>query len=393
MFFGWRVVAGAFVGMLLANGLFTYAFTILVNPIRVEFGASLEQVMYSLTLGTMGGLILGPVIGSMIDRYSVRHLMTLGCLLTVAGLYAVSRTQSITVFNLVFGVTMALSLGLMSSMTGSAVVARWFTRNRGKALGIAAMGTSVGGVVVPGLLTWWVEASGWRGAVQNMALLTLLVITPLIWLTIRNRPEDLGFYPEGDDEPPVEIGEVVLPAVGMAGIVRMRSFWLIGLSMGMIFAAFASMLVNLGPYASRLGNSETAISTMIAVLSMGGLLGKLLFGMAADRINLKYGLWAAHALLLLAFSLLLLEPPYWVLLIAAVSFGLSTGGLLPVWNAMVARIFGVDKFGRAMGIMGPLITLCILPAYALVGRLFDSTGSFSTGLVLFSGVVIANCSL
>jgi hypothetical protein len=55
---------------------------------------------------------------------------------------------------------------------------------------------------------------------------------------------------------------------------------------------------------------------------------------------------------------------------------------------MVARIFGVDKFGRAMGIMGPLITLCILPAYALVGRLFDSTGSFSTGLVLFSGVVI-----
>lgn len=393
MFFGWRVVAGAFVGMLLANGLFTYAFTILVNPIRLEFGASLEQVMYSLTLGTMGGLILGPVIGSMIDRYSVRHLMTLGCLLTVAGLYAVSRTQSITVFNVVFGVTMALSLGLMSSMTGSAAVARWFTRNRGKALGIAAMGTSVGGVVVPALLTWWVEASGWRGAVQNMALLTLLVITPLIWLTIRNRPEDLGLYPEGDDEPPAEIGAAAPPAAGMSGIVRMRSFWLIGLSMGMVFAAFASMLANLGPYAARLGNSETAISTMIAVLSMGGLLGKLLFGMAADRINLKYGLWAAHALLLLAFSLLLLEPPYWVLLIAAVSFGLSTGGLLPVWNAMVARIFGVDKFGRAMGIMGPLITLCILPAYALVGRLFDTTGSYSTGLVLFSGVVIIGAAL
>lgn len=393
MFFGWRVVAGAFVGMLLANGLFTYAFTILVNPIRAEFGASLEQVMYSLTLGTMGGLILGPVIGSMIDRYSVRHLMTVGCLLTVAGLYSVSHTQSIAVFNLVFGVTMAFSLGLVSSMTGSAVVTRWFTRNRGKALGIAAMGTSVGGVVVPGLLTWWVEAYGWRGAVQNMALLTLVVITPFIWLNIRNRPDDLGLYPEGDGEPLAEIGTAAPPATGMVGILRMRSFWLIGLSMGMVFAAFTSMLANLGPYAARLGNSDTAISFMIAVLSTGGLLGKLLFGTAADRIDLKYGLWAAHALLLLSFSLLLLEPPYWLLLMAATSFGLSTGGLLPVWNAMVARIFGVDKFGRAMGMMGPLITLCILPAYALVGRLFDSTGSYSTGLVLFSGVVFIAAAL
>ncbi|MFT4520431.1 MAG: putative MFS family arabinose efflux permease, partial [Halioglobus sp.] len=82
MFFGWRVVGGAFFGMLLANGLFTYGFTILVNPIRAEFGASLEEVMYSLTMGTMGGLIFGPLIGICIDRYSVRLLMTLGCLVS-----------------------------------------------------------------------------------------------------------------------------------------------------------------------------------------------------------------------------------------------------------------------------------------------------------------------
>ena len=55
MYIGWRVVAGAFVGMVLANGMFTYAFTVLVDPIREEFGASLEQVMYGLTLGTLFG--------------------------------------------------------------------------------------------------------------------------------------------------------------------------------------------------------------------------------------------------------------------------------------------------------------------------------------------------
>ena len=386
MFAGWRVVSGAFVGMLLSSGLFTYAFTVLVNPIRDEFGASVEQVMYSLTVGTLCSLILAPLTGIMIDRFSVRHLMTAGSLVTVVGLYAVSLTQSIVMFNLLFGITMALSMSMMGIMAGSAVVARWFTRMRGKALGIAAMGTSLGGVIVPALLTWWVEDSGWRYALQNVALLTLVLVTPLIWFSVRNRPQDLHLHPDGNAEQPTELGEAA--TLGMASIVRTRSFWLVGLSMGMVFAAFSSMLANLGPYAARLGNSDAKISTLIAVLSIGGLLGKLVFGTAADRINMKFGMTASHALLLLSFSLLLLEPPYWVLMIAASSFGLSTGGMLPVWNAMMARVFGVDSFGRAMGAMGPLITLCMLPAYAVVGRLFDSTDSYNAGLMLFSGVVL-----
>ena len=390
---GWRVVAGAFVGMVMANGFFTYAFTILVNPIRAEFSASLEQVMYSLTLGTLGGLFLSPVIGTMIDRYSVRHIMSLGGLITVAGLYGMANAQSILAFNIIFGITMSLSLGTMSTMTGSAVVSRWFTGNRGKALGVAAMGTSVGGMLFPALLTAWVESVGWRGAVENTALLTLFVVTPFIWLTIRNRPQDLGLQPAQMPQADVAPGPETTAALTMPQIIRMRSFWLIGLSMGMVCASFATMLANLSPYAARLGVSDGAISTMIAVLSLGGLAGKLVFGAAADRINLKYGLWAAHCLLLIAFSLLLLEPPYWVLLIAAVCFGLATGGLLPVWNAMVAQVFGVNSFGRAMGAMGPLITLNILPAYAVVGRLFDSTGSYSAGLILFGGVIVGAAAM
>jgi len=388
MFVGWRVVAGAFVAMVLTNGMFTYGFTVMVNPIREDFGASLEQVMYSLTLGTLGGLVVGPVVGSLIDRYSVRLLMTTGCLITVVGLYALAQTQSILMFSILFGVTMTLSMNTMSSLPGSAVVSRWFTRNRGKALGIAAMGTSLGGVIIPALLAWWVDTGGWRAAMENLALLTLLVITPFVWFTVRNRPQDMGLLPDGDSEP-VDVSEAAsVPSMGMKDIVRTPAFWLVGLSMGCVFAAFSSMLANLGPYAARLGNSEAAVSTIIAVLSVGGLVGKLVFGTAADRINLKFGLWGSHALLLLAFGLLLLEPPFWVLLIAATSFGLSTGGMLPVWNAMMARVFGVDSFGRAVGAMGPLITLCILPAFGIVGRLFDATGSYSSSLQLFGGVIV-----
>lgn len=387
MFFGWRVVAGAFVGMLLANGFFTYAFTILVNPIREEFGVGLEQVMYSLTLGTICGLLVAPVTGILIDRYSVRHLMTAGASITAAGFYFISKAESIGVFNALVGVTMAISMAVAGSMAGSAAVSRWFTSSLGKAMGVASMGTSVGGIIVPALLTWWLEREGWRGAMQNLSLATLLVIVPFIWLSVRSRPADIGLQPEGmkplDDATTIPPGS----ALNMAQIVRLPAFWFIGLSMGMVFSAFASMLANLAPYAARLGVSEASISTMIAVLAVGGLVGKISFGIAADRINLKLGLWTAHGFLGTAFVILIFEPPYALMLVAAFSFGLSTGGLLPVWNAMVARVFGVDSFGRAMGAMGPLITLSIIPAYIIVGRLFDSTGDYTTGLIVFSGAI------
>lgn len=393
MFFGWRVVAGAFVGMVLANGMFTYAFTVLVDPIRKEFGASLEQVMYGLTLGTFFGLLVGPLTGVLIDRYSVRYLMTLGCLVTAAGLYAISTAQSIGTFSLLVGVTMSLSLAMVSSMSGSAVVSRWFTSRRGKALGIASMGSSFGGVIIPALLTWWVSQYGWRCALQYLSLTAGLVVMPFIWATIRNSPGEVGLHPEGMEAPPLSPGTKLTRSLGMADIIRMRPFWLIGLSMGMVFAAFAAVMANLAPYAARLGIGEASISTMIAVLAVGGMIGKFAFGTAADKVNLKLGLWAAHFLLGTAFLIMLLEPPFPLLLVASACFGLSTGGLLPVWNAMVVKIFGVDSFGRTMGAMGPLITLSIIPAYALVGRLFDATGSYTLGLWVFSGAIVIAAAL
>jgi predicted MFS family arabinose efflux permease len=387
MFFGWRVVAGAFAGMFLANGFFTYAFTVLVDPIRAEFGASLEQVMYSLTIGTFCGIVVSPIVGFFIDRYSVRVLMTSGTVIVAAGLYLAAIASTITTFNIAIGGTMSIAMAVTGSMSGSAAISRWFTKSLGRAMGVASMGTSVGGIIIPALLTYWLEQEGWRGALENLALATLFLLTPFLWLSIRDRPKDLGLQAEGDTPVDEQSQYKFATPLNMGQIIRMPAFWFLGLSMGLVFSAFASMLANLSPYAARLGNSETSISSMIALLAVGGLVGKIGFGIAADRINLKLGLWAAHGFLGCAFLILIFEPPYALLLVAAFSFGLSTGGLLPVWNAMVARVFGVDSFGRAMGVMGPLITLSILPAYIVVGRLFDSTGSYTTGLVVFSIVI------
>ena len=87
-----------------------------------------------------------------------------------------------------------------------------------------------------------------------------------------------------------------------------------------------------------------------------------------------------------ALALLLAEPGYPALLATMLLLGIATGGLLPVWNALVPRLFGVANFGRTMGLMGPVISLTTMSVYPLVGSVRDATGSYAA---VFQGDLVA----
>ena len=188
MFYGWRVVAGAFIAQLFVVGFYTYAASLLVGPVKESFGVSLEQVMYSLAAATIAGLVVQPVAGVLIDRLAVRWLMAAGALVYGVGLLLLARSSSILEYIVIFGIALSLANALAGPMCASAVIARWFTASRGRALGIAAIGTSVGGIVVPALISTWLASGDWRSALHYFALAVLLVMLPAVVLLVRGRP-------------------------------------------------------------------------------------------------------------------------------------------------------------------------------------------------------------
>ena len=385
MFFGWYVVAGTFVAQMVVVGFFSYSVSLLVPLIREEFSVSMAQVMYSLTAGTFLGMVLLPLAGVMLDRYPVRWIMAGGALLFAGGLWTLANTTSITQYIVVFAVTMASANAFAGSPASQTTISRWFTSSRGKALGVSAVGTSVGGIVIPALVTWWVQSSGWRGALENLALLVALIVLPFLVLTIRGKPSDIGQLPEGG-EPPAKF-QANSPELKLGAIIRLPGYWQIGLPLGLLFSVYASVLANITPYATGLGATAAQASTLIMSVAIMGLLGKLVFGIAADKINLRWGLWIAMALVFIAFLIMASEPAYPIMLVATGLLGLAAGGMLPVWGAMMAKVFGLVSYGRAMGLMGPLITLLVMPGFAITGRLYDATGSYQLCLLLFAGVI------
>ena len=386
MFFGWYVVAGTFVAQMFVMGFFTYSVSLLVPLVRQEFGVSMEQLMYSLTAGTFAGMVLLPIAGVMLDRYAVRWIMAAGTLIFASGMWLLAQTSNISQYVIVFGLTMAAANAFTGAAASQTTISRWFTRSRGRALGISAVGTSVGGIAIPALVTWSLQSSDWRATLENLGLGIALIMLPVVILTIRGKPSDIGQLPEGGNTSAASAQAG--PELGLGDIIRQPAYWYIGISLGLLFSVYTSTLANITPYATGLGATSAQASTLIMAVAIMGLVGKLLFGMAADKISLKLGLWLAIALVFAALLILASEPGYPLMLLASGLMGLAAGGMLPVWGAMMARVFGLVSYGRAMGLMGPLITLLVMPGFAVIGRLFDATGSYQLCLLIFSGVII-----
>ncbi len=391
MFYGWRIVGGSFLSQAFVIGFFTYAVSLLTQPVQESFDVGVEMVMYSLTCGTFVGLFSMPIVGILLDKLSVRKLFAAGIVLFALGLWLLGQSTTIIQYIIIFGITMALANALAGAMISSAVVSRWFTENRGKALGVAATGTSVGGILIPGLITFWLPDYGWRGTLENLAIVLMILVLPVVVWSIRSWPSEVGIQEPQQGE--MGGSATSTAQLGLKDIMCNSNFWWLAGALGLLFSTYTAILSNMTPYATQLGHGEEAASGLIMVVAISGLLGKLLFGVAADMLGHKLALWSAQLLVTVGFVVLAMEPSYPLILLACVSIGLAAGGMLPVWGAFIADIFGLQSYGRAFGLMAPIITLFVMLGFPLTGRLYDVTGSFSLCLWIFAGLMVVAAAL
>ena len=385
MFYGWWVVASVFAAQFFMVGFYTYTYPLIVVPVKESFGATTTQMNMAMTISTVAGVLLPPLVGPLVDRWSARKIMILGAVMFSSALGLLSLADSVTLFILTFALVLAPANTLLGPIAGSALVSRWFIASRGKALGVAAAGTSVGGMILPHLVSDWLVVWGWRESLQALAGLVALFTLPMLVFALRDHPSDKGLEAEGQ-EVAAAAGGVSDSGGGVMGtveILRSRSYWIVGLCLGLLFMAYMGLLVNMGLYVEGRGLDASLMGTLLSLVAFFGLIGKVGVGAASDRIGLKPSLWLALALAGSGIGLFSMEPDETILIFAASLLGLATGGMLPVWSGMVAAAFGTQNFGRAMGLMSPLIAVIIMPGFVIAGWSDDATGSFVTALRIF----------
>jgi MFS family permease len=393
---GWIIVGAIFVTMFFIWGGINSGAVFFV-PVVKYFGWSRAKLSVALSIGWVTGGAAGPFIGWLADRIDPKRMMVAGA--TVTGLlwFALSRATNFSEFMLINGL-FGICVGAATTIPCSLIVAGWFQRRRGLAMGIAFSGMWLGGAAMTLVANFAVEAGGWRSGYVTIALPVVFLVVPAIVIFVRARrasDAESVAAPAGAavpqaaaaDPPPV----IELPGLEIKQAMRTRSMWLIclaqllaGLSTG-IAPQYIAYLTGLG-YSATLAASVT--SMFLIVTTAGTLLG----GPFADRFTARGAMVGTFVLNALGMFALLeaLHPA--ALVLNVVAGGFSAGALAVQMPLVIIESLGLKRLGSVMGLTGVFYTAGAAVSPIITGRIFDVTGSYAIALTAFVAMLVM-CAL
>jgi len=407
-FYGWIIVGISTLALLISNGLSIGGLPVFYKPIQedlLQIGSVTAQTKDAVT-GLAAGLtfllagIFSFIIGLFIRRIGLRWLMAIGCIALGGGLFFYSfaaKPLDVYLSHSILG----LSLGLVGVMIQTVLIANWFRRKRGMAMGIVLTGTSLGGALIPIFATPLIADYGWRTALQILSLLVWLVLLPAVVFFVRDRAQDVGANFDGDElnaERGVRSGESsdeksaagnqILSGLTFGEALKSPLFWVLGLCAALIFYPIFTISQQFNLYLQNtVGVSRETASVAQSVLFVTSVGGKFLFGWLCDRFPTRVVITICCGVMFLSTLMLLGFLSSGTIFIFLIPFGLGYGGTFVLIQLLTVESFGLRDIGKILGAITLIETFGGFLGSVITGRLASLNNGDYT--LAFYGVTIA----
>ena len=183
------------------------------------------------------------------------------------------------------------------------------------------------------------------------------------------------------------------PGLDTRELLRSRNLWAITASLGLAWCSVGVLLAHLIPFAMDLGFSAERAAFLMSAYAGAGIFGRIAFGTLADRFDKRVVVGSAVLLLAAGWLGLLAASSYAWLLTTGLAMGFGVGGLMPLWGALTGACFGGETFGRAMGLMNPLMFPFNLAGAPIAAWLYDRTGDYTTAFTGFLATFVASIAI
>lgn len=377
-YYRWVILVAAFIVQFLAIGSTSYGFGLFVKPVSAEYGLSRADVNLGLIFLVSGSATFSPPVGRAFDRFPARWLiMTGGVLFGLASL-AIALIRDFHLIALVIFAPLACGTVLLGPIMASTLVSRWFEDRRGQALGIVAVSSSTGGMLMVPVMSWLIERYDWRDAIM-LAGPGIAVIIVIVAMVMR---EPMSPFVAQQNAGTADVTE----RWTIGELVRARDFWLLAGTIGILFSMSQALLSSLVAYGSDRGFSASQAAMLLSGVSLSSIIGKLLIGAMADRVDKRLLLGGVAALFGVFVLILLMHPAFAVLIGGCLVAGAAIGGSLPLWGAIISARFGVGSFGAVMGWTAQMQLPLQLAALRFIGESYDRTGSYDLAFYVFAAL-------
>ena len=381
------MVGVALLTQAIAVGLSIYLYPVFMDAFEREFSLTRSQSSLGISLVMLAGAFVGPLIGHRIDTGSPKTTMCAGGLMIGAGLILVSQSSSLLIAATAWTVCVGIGQAMLGPIPSMAVLANWFVERRGTMIAIAAMGTSLGGAVVPlissSLITW----GDWRFALLVLGLTCIALSTLVTLFGVIKNPAAVGHYPDGRSEPIAQAETVDGSRLRNRILLEVR-FWTVALSFAIIGATVIVILTHMIPWATEKGFARQDAARLLALAAMVPIPGKIFFGYLNDRIGPKAATIIAVTGMSVGWFLLRGTSDYWLFASSLCLFFFAMSAALPCEAGFIGRIWGTRQFGFIMGLMYLVTTSLILVGPLSVGVAFDMRGSYRDPMLVVQLVLL-----
>jgi predicted MFS family arabinose efflux permease len=388
--YAWIVAGATFVILLVTAGVRATPGVLMV-PLEAEFGWSRAVISLAVAINIALFGLIGPFAASVMDRWGLRRvvLAALALLAMSVALTTVMRTEWHLM--LLWGVLVGTGTGVTSMVLAAIVATRWFDQRRGLVLGALSAANATGQLVFLPVLATLAESRGWRTAALIVAGAAALVFF-VVLAFMRDRPEDIGLRPYGQDEAPSgRAAPALAPLAALRHAMQSRAFWVLA---GTFFVCGASTNGLIGTHliaaCHDYGIPQVRSAQLLALMGIFDIVGTTASGWLTDRYSsrhLLFGYYTLRGLSLLYLPLTLSSGAHglgWF----AVFYGLDWIATVPPTVRLTGDAFGRENTGVIYGWIGASHQLGASLAAFGAGAIRSGLGDYRLAFWIAGGLCV-----
>lgn len=348
-FYGWAIIAvGALVAYSSGPGQ-SFTFSVFIDSMIEDTSLTRTAISGLYAIGTGVSALMVFTVSRLADRYGARTTLIAAAIGLGIACFAMSWARGALMIFFAFSALRALGQGSLT-INATLLAAQWFVRRRGRAMAIMGLGFPLAVATIPPVARLLIDTIGWREAYAALGVMVWMLVLPGALFLVRNRPEDMGLYPDGaDGPPPEEVGvDPDLPEPRLPVLTSPR-FWILAIPLSTSALVVTGLVFHQAAVLGEQGLSPTVAAAIFVPYAISSAIVSVLAGDVADRFGPKWVFAASMFTLLAAMGLamvmdsLLLATVYAILLGASGGFSRIVGGV--TW----AHFYGRRGLGRVQG--------------------------------------------
>lgn len=360
----WVVVAFASLMQAVIIGTNIYAFSFFVVPWMADFQLERGALMLVVTISSLAAAAISPFCGYLVDQVSSRKLVFLSSMLFAGGLLLISFLPFYNTVLLVYALALPVGACLAGTLMALSLVGKLFTHNRGLAMGLVVLGTNIGGLVMPLLVTFLLASYSWQQVFQVIAVMVVVIVSlPALFIL-------QGIAIPKTTERASGQRSITLSVMRSAPVLKLGIAYLVPCLL------FVGLLHNIGAMAADLFIDQQRASWITAIASVVMGVGKVTTGALSDRVSHRLLYTLCMALISAGLLIVSFSSGFQSLLLGVALTALVMGGISPLVANIVADRWDAALFGRVMGVVYAFAGVSAVGAL-FAGYLRDVTGNYS----------------